>query len=313
MKFLKWLRGEFPDITPAQLVSGIPIIAEGLHVFGVYDLSQTQQDSLSKMVAWAVGLIVGDAVIRVGRNVGRRPMNTTPTLQIGSLAAGGGDDYRPLATGTLGRLADVGADDDGEPGDDDQFPDLPVDDPAGLPEDGGEFEDSDLLVQLMHERDAGLLGVSVSGLSAAHRAAARAAGKKALDLSVRKSGEIDYTQGPMRWAWKAHRWFASKGAVPRDTDCSGWATWVLYQGLRLFHVRDVVNGASWLGGFTGTMLMHGKLVRDHRNIRLLDLAIYNGHVAVCIGGGYVLSHGSPGIHKLPLNYRDDLIAVRRYI
>ena len=44
-----------------------------------------------------------------------------------------------------------------------------------------------------------------------------------------------------------------------------------------------------------------------------DLAIYNDHVAVCIGGGYVLSHGSPGIKKRPLHYRNDLISVRRYI
>lgn len=61
-----------PDVTPAQIVAGIPIVAELLHTFGVYDLSQAQQDSLSKTVTWAFVLIGGDAVIRLGRNLAKR-------------------------------------------------------------------------------------------------------------------------------------------------------------------------------------------------------------------------------------------------
>jgi hypothetical protein len=61
-----------PAITPAQIVSGIPIVAEALHTFGVFNLSQAQQDSLSKLVLWSVALVGGDAVIRFGRNLARR-------------------------------------------------------------------------------------------------------------------------------------------------------------------------------------------------------------------------------------------------
>lgn len=61
-----------PDITPAQIVSGIPIIAEAAHAFGVFDLSQAQQDSLSKLVIWSLALLGADAVIRLGRNLARR-------------------------------------------------------------------------------------------------------------------------------------------------------------------------------------------------------------------------------------------------
>jgi hypothetical protein len=37
------------------------------------------------------------------------------------------------------------------------------------------------------------------------------------------------------------------------------------------------------------------------------------HVTVCLGGGVVLSHGSPaGPFKLPLRYRGDVLSIRRY-
>ena len=63
---------ERPNITPAQIVSGIPILAELAHSFGVFDLSQAQQDSLSKAVLWAMALVGADAVLRVGRNLAHR-------------------------------------------------------------------------------------------------------------------------------------------------------------------------------------------------------------------------------------------------
>lgn len=59
-----------PNFTPVQIVSGIPILAELMHAYGVYDMSQAQQDSLGKAVTWAFVVIGSDAVIRVGRSVG---------------------------------------------------------------------------------------------------------------------------------------------------------------------------------------------------------------------------------------------------
>jgi hypothetical protein len=58
-----------PDITPAQIVAGIPIIASLLRAFGVYDLSKEEQDALSDATTWAMALVGADALIRVGRNL----------------------------------------------------------------------------------------------------------------------------------------------------------------------------------------------------------------------------------------------------
>jgi len=58
-----------PDITRAQIIAGIPILASLLRAFGVYDLSKEEQDALSDATTWAMALIAGDAVIRFGRNL----------------------------------------------------------------------------------------------------------------------------------------------------------------------------------------------------------------------------------------------------
>jgi len=65
-------RGARPDITPAQLVSLVPLLASLLHAFGLYDLSQEQQDALGDAVEWAMALVGGDAIIRFGRNLAER-------------------------------------------------------------------------------------------------------------------------------------------------------------------------------------------------------------------------------------------------
>ena len=53
-------------------MSGLPILAELLHAFSVYDLSQAQQDSLNKDVTWALVLVGSDALLRIGRNLAQR-------------------------------------------------------------------------------------------------------------------------------------------------------------------------------------------------------------------------------------------------
>jgi hypothetical protein len=58
-----------PAVTPIQYVGMIPLLAEFGHAFGIFDLSQAQQDSLSKLVLGSIALFSADAVIRVGRNV----------------------------------------------------------------------------------------------------------------------------------------------------------------------------------------------------------------------------------------------------
>ena len=69
--------GQMPDITPPQIVAmvvaGIPILAELLRAFGIYDLDAEQTAALSNAVTWAGvfagALIGGDAILRLGRNL----------------------------------------------------------------------------------------------------------------------------------------------------------------------------------------------------------------------------------------------------
>lgn len=161
---------------------------------------------------------------------------------------------------------------------------------------------------------------SVSGLSAAHRAKARQLTGQAARVGLDHAPELHYTQGASRWQGIDLRRKAWKGQYPTYADCSSFATWCLWNGLSHYGVRDTVNGLFWKAGYTGTMLAHGKVVVHEENILVGDLALYGipgttgKHVAICIGGGKVISHGSEGgPYLLPIRYRSDLICVRRYI
>lgn len=72
------ITGSTPDLTPAQIVSGIPLVANALSAFGVYNLTAEQTDSLEKLGIWAIALIFGDAAIRIGRNVAKK--NAAPEI-----------------------------------------------------------------------------------------------------------------------------------------------------------------------------------------------------------------------------------------
>ena len=94
--------------------------------------------------------------------------------------------------------------------------------------------------------------------------------------------------------------------VPRATDCSGYAIWVER------------HAGVWLPmGWTGTLAVEGwRVPYSLATMRVGDLVFYGwgypySHVSVYIGHGLVSSHGSPGIHILPVNYRP-VAAVRRY-
>ena len=72
-------KGTMPDVTPPQIIglgiAGIPILAQLLRAFGIYDLDEQQQAALSDAVTWATvaggALIGGDALLRTGRNLRR--------------------------------------------------------------------------------------------------------------------------------------------------------------------------------------------------------------------------------------------------
>jgi hypothetical protein len=70
------LRGPRPDLTPAQVVgvllAAIPVIANLLRAFGLYDVSAEQQQALQEAMTWG-GVVAGllfasDAGVRAARN-----------------------------------------------------------------------------------------------------------------------------------------------------------------------------------------------------------------------------------------------------
>lgn len=63
------LGGSRPDLTPAQLAAGVPILANFAHAFGMFTLSPEQTTSLHDTIAYGLALITADAVVRVGRNL----------------------------------------------------------------------------------------------------------------------------------------------------------------------------------------------------------------------------------------------------
>jgi hypothetical protein len=78
-----------PAVTIPQLIALVPLIANLLAAWGVFTPTQAQQDTLSQLLIWAGALIAGDAVIRVGRNIGdglkaKHGANVTPTSVGGS-------------------------------------------------------------------------------------------------------------------------------------------------------------------------------------------------------------------------------------
>lgn len=76
-----------PSITIAQIVAGIPLVANLLAAWGVWSPSLKQQETLRDTLIWAFALIGGDAVIRLGRNISdglARRHSANVTLSSGS-------------------------------------------------------------------------------------------------------------------------------------------------------------------------------------------------------------------------------------
>jgi len=165
---------------------------------------------------------------------------------------------------------------------------------------------------------------SVSGLSKPHRAQARRRVYDAAWLCYSNRARVHYTQGSRRWDGIAKDYNARMGEFPKYADCSSFATWCIWNGIHIpFGCRDTVNGAAWKAGYTGTMLEHGKEVAHRENVLVGDCAIYGSgepgkHTAIVIGKKngqiMVISHGSEaGPFYLPIDYRSDLMVIRRYI
>jgi cell wall-associated NlpC family hydrolase len=103
-------------------------------------------------------------------------------------------------------------------------------------------------------------------------------------------------------------------------NCSAYVTWCVWQA-RVKHRGkagvDVMNGANWSSGWTGTLLQHGKRHTSTRWWKPGRTLVFYGnpvdHVALYVGGGMVVSHGSEsGPSYLHYSYRPDFNQARAY-
>lgn len=141
---------------------------------------------------------------------------------------------------------------------------------------------------------------------------------RAAMLGVKNRDRIAYTLRAGRWDGIDRGCRSYRGEYPRKADCSSFATWCIWDALGGRKVgSDIVNGAHWKAGFTGTQLKHGRRV-SLSHARPGDLVFYSGsngvnHVAVAVAPGRVVSHGSQaGPMLLPVTYRP-VTEVRSYL
>ncbi|HEX7088716.1 MAG TPA: hypothetical protein VF192_01190 [Longimicrobiales bacterium] len=172
------------------------------------------------------------------------------------------------------------------------------------------------------EKEREQAGGGVSGLTASQRSEARRRAVRAMRLAYAHRGAVHYTQGSRRWDGIRLNLRSANDEFPRYADCSSLTTWALWNALTgasgNMRFPDIVNGAGWGYGYTGTQTRHGHVV-SLGSLQLADLVFYGGpwpygHVAMYAGNGMVLSHGSEsGPHLLRVRYRGDVSHARRYI
>lgn len=124
--------------------------------------------------------------------------------------------------------------------------------------------------------------------------------------------QVHYTQGPRRMWGVTQKIRPPK--YPTDLDCSASVTWAYFAA-----GAPDPNDLGYSGvGYTGTLSKHGRKVS--LTVAKPGALVFYGkrwpwqHVAVYIGAGKVISHGSEGgPYLLPVNYRSDRGEVREYL
>ena len=153
---------------------------------------------------------------------------------------------------------------------------------------------------------------------------ARERAVRAAMLGVGNRDSIHYSQMADRWEGIARGLRSHKGQFPRHADCSSFVTWCLWDALGGPGAgTDIVNGAQWRAGFTGTQICRGQEVPVSR-AQPGDLVFYGpsrsqiNHVTIVVAPGRVVSHGQEsGPSLFPSNYSRGSLGgvqmVRRYL
>ena len=121
-------------------------------------------------------------------------------------------------------------------------------------------------------------------------------------LGVKLHRTMTYTEDSRRWSGIASARRSILDEVPPFSDCSSFATWCYWDATRWLALPDIVNGEHWQAGYTGTMIQHGEAV-PIADALVGDLIFYGAvtlpyHVAICAGGGNVVSMGRQGAPEL---------------
>jgi hypothetical protein len=163
-------------------------------------------------------------------------------------------------------------------------------------------------------------GSTPGRLNDAERVRARRIAVASFRLAYQHAPQVHYTMGSGRFGGIRAGLRYADGRYPTNEDCSSMYTWALWNALTSvagMGFPDVVNGADFKAGYTGTLLSHGERV-DNRIPG--DAVIYGSgfpgkHVAmVAEDTDMVYSHGSEaGPFYVRWNYRSDVMQTRRFI
>lgn len=162
-------------------------------------------------------------------------------------------------------------------------------------------------------------------LSSRHYHGAMHAILRAAHVAYENRAHATYTEGPARWDGIANHRRSILGEYPHDADCSSFATWCYWDGIqfliRLLGLGDILNGANWQAGYTGTLTEHGQAIEYGHTVPG-DICLYGGtvwvpqHATMTIGGGRCISMGhpgDPGIYPINLNGSLPIVGIRRYL
>jgi cell wall-associated NlpC family hydrolase len=121
-----------------------------------------------------------------------------------------------------------------------------------------------------------------------------------------------YTQGGSRWSGINSR--IRPPNAPPYSDCSSSSTWCYWTVFG--SGPDFLNNEDWDAGYTGSMSPRGRTI-PCSTMQMGDLAFYGkpkiSHVAISIGNGRVVSHGSDPVGIYSYNYRSDLNKCNTYL
>jgi hypothetical protein len=70
--------GRQPDVTPAQMISAVPVIAGLAAGIGAWDPTEEQSRLVRGAMLWSAALVAADAILRVGRGAAARPPAFAP-------------------------------------------------------------------------------------------------------------------------------------------------------------------------------------------------------------------------------------------